>query len=47
MDLKCEDAVYDLETVYADMWIDSDNKFQVTKPVSNGLNNRKSIFVQY
>ena len=36
MDLKCEDAVYNLETVYVHMWMDSDNNFQVTKPVSNG-----------
>ena len=28
MDLKCEDAVYNLETVYAHMWMDSDNNFQ-------------------
>ena len=36
MDLKCEDAVYNLETVYAHMQMDSDNNFQVTKLVSNG-----------
>ena len=36
MDLKSEDAVYNLETVYDHIRMDSDNNFQVTKPVSNG-----------
>ena len=36
MDLKCEDAVYNLEMVYAHLQMDSDNNFQVTKPMSNG-----------
>ena len=34
--LKCEDAVHNLETVYAHMQMDSDNNFQVTKLVSKG-----------
>ena len=46
MDLKYEDAVYNLETVYAHMQMSSDNNFQVTKLVPNGLNNRKPTFVQ-
>ena len=36
MDLKCEDAVHNSETVYVHKQMDSDNNFQVTKPVSNG-----------
>ena len=36
LDLKCEDAVYNLGTVYAHMQMDSDNNFQVTELVSNG-----------
>ena len=36
MDLKCEDAVHNSETVYVHMRMDSDSNFQVTKPVSNG-----------
>ena len=36
MDLRCKDAVNNLETVYAHMQMDSDNNFQVTKSVSNG-----------